>query len=271
MTLVLDSGSPRNDYKQVADSRPDVDGFIRYIAAPGDWRRLSPTELQACFATRLKMGVVHEVNRGERLALGASAGTADGRTAKPLLDELNWPNWRPVYCASDVDMAESQYPAGLAYVIAHSQATGRLPGVYGESGLGHYCEQRGVFFTWNTNATSWSSQSNPDAELQQHYDPRPVTPGTDANDVWRNDWGGYHPSMPSFATLNRRTMTDEELVKAIQQEFVNSDARFNATVLPKIDAILNEVDPVGQAAGKPGQGPDHLRTQIDEIATKLGT
>lgn len=271
MTTVLDSGAPRNDYDQVAQTRPEVDGWVRYLAHAGDWRRLTQGELQRCWASGKKMAVVHEVNRGEQLHLGYDVGYRHGLDIKPELDAMNWPLWRPCYCASDVDEDPRNYWSCLQYVLGHSHATGRLPGVYGESGLAAFCEGSGVFFSWLTNASSWSQTPSPNSELQQHWNPRPLTHDTDENTVRQLDWGGYHPAMPSFESwISMPAATPEEVTKIVQQEFVNFEARYQAAVVPKLDAILVNVDAVGVAAGKPGQGPDFLSKKVDRIAEKVG-
>lgn len=166
-------------------------GVIGYVG--GDPKKcVTRPEVDAFHAAGLVVATVHERT--------ASWTSWDGKAANAAADLLGQPLDRPIYFASDTDIAPGDYPKVSARLA--SEPGPRPKGIYGESGLVEFCLDAGTAtHGWLTSATSWSSAPAPRACLRQLYAGKeytargvvqhPVIPGTDTNLVLLEDWGQW--------------------------------------------------------------------------------
>ena len=133
-------------------------GVARYLS-PDASKNLSLQERDALLAQGLSIVLVWEAT-STRLAQGAAAGAADGRTANAQANTLSYPSNCVLYYACDFDAQPSAYPAIEAYLRA-AAAQGRQVGIYGGIHVVEAMLQSGAAaYAWQTVAWSQGKVSS---------------------------------------------------------------------------------------------------------------
>lgn len=149
-------------------------GVARYLS-PDASKNLSLQERDALLAQGLSIVLVWEWY-ANRIAGGAAAGAADGRTANAQADILGYPKNACLYYACDFDAQPSAYEAMEAYLRA-AGAQGRTVGIYGGLHVVEAMLQSGAArYGWQTVAWSQGKLSSI-AHLYQRIRPTLPSPG----------------------------------------------------------------------------------------------
>lgn len=107
------------------------DFAIRYLVPASYGKAITKKEAETLSAAGLKIGCCWETT-ASRARLGASAGMADGKTAKQLAEDIDVPTNAIIYFAVDYDAPAADFGAIEAYLRAAAAAcTPYRVGVYG--------------------------------------------------------------------------------------------------------------------------------------------
>jgi hypothetical protein len=140
-----------------------IAGVIRYVSQEPS-KNLTAEEAAGYLAAGLTVTAVYEDGTTDYTG-GEAGGEQHGQVAMALLDAIGYPTDRALYAAVDTQIPETDYPTGLAYVVATCAASGRMGGVYGPDAFVRYCMSNGV--TYGFNAAGWSDGVANAAQIQQ--------------------------------------------------------------------------------------------------------
>ena len=175
----------RPDAADYSFSRPNIaelaQAGIKLVArylSHTDAKNLTASEAQALHAAGIGILLNWESVEGRPLG-GAATGTADGRDAATLAEQIGAPHGLTIYYSCDTDTSASQWPIIADYYDAARKATeGRYAvGVYGEADLIDYLHKRGVVTgEWQTYA--WSNgRVSANADLFQYLNNQSIGGG----------------------------------------------------------------------------------------------
>lgn len=170
-------------------------GYVGYVSTVDHRKNLTLELVRDLAGHGLAGALVHENGTGYQSWNPAGAND--------LADALGWPRDRPIYYTEDTDIDPGVYPAVYA-ALELAAHVGRPAGIYGESGLVQYANDRGVAFGWIAASSAWSHTPAPAAALRQLVG-SPIA-GTDRNDMLRVDYG-QHPAPKPPPREDRMNLT----------------------------------------------------------------
>jgi hypothetical protein len=195
MAIILDyaNGRPPGGAKQLKAA--GVAGCIRYIKpAKFQWpKALTPLEVIDITWNGLGLAFNYENNALDYRGSYA-AGKANGFEAYVAMNELSQGDPHiPVYVSIDTEVQVDDFDTARQYVEGFKSSCRHRIGVYGESALIAFLQQRGdCEFGWLSESTSFPSDPSAKLHLKQTYGKSvPGLPnfGYDYNDSLAVDWG----------------------------------------------------------------------------------
>ena len=131
------------------------------------WKALSAAEANGLLDAGLAVMLCWETS-ADRVKGGASAGNADGTTAKALAEAMGIPAGTAIYFAADYNVPESDFSAVYEYLYAASIVLKPYEvGLYGHEKLVHTMAQRSVCkHFWQCCA--WSNTLDASTEVWQY-------------------------------------------------------------------------------------------------------
>lgn len=107
------------------------------------------SEYQSYMAAKKSVGLFYEDNPKDGFG-GATTGTAKGKIAKAILQQIGWQAGRPVHFTFDFNAGAfpSSYSTFYDCAAAFAAEIGAPPAVYCDAWLGAYMHTKGVQYIW---------------------------------------------------------------------------------------------------------------------------
>jgi hypothetical protein len=172
-------------------------GAVRYGGFPGRRKCTTAAELRDFDAHGLGMAIVFEDTETTWRG-GYGAGQSAAQRTRNHLDDIGFPQNRPIYMAIDQDVVTGvQFDVMVDFLRGAASVVGsHLIGPYGEADVIDRARGAGLA-AWSWQTPAWSGGRRTDATLYQRLD-KVYVGGVqcDVSDVLQEDWGQHNRSKP---------------------------------------------------------------------------
>lgn len=231
--------------------RAGIKSVGRYIAidAEHDGRDMSRAEFLNLTLHDISVWLIGERGAGNGAVLqgGYANGHLYGQYYKLCAAEYPWPTSRPIYLATDVDVASWQLPNAIEHYRGFADGVApHPPGAYGGRLLLRALrDELGFRYLYNSNASYWDHGVPPldDVDIQQGFG-GPLA-DTDHCTCYSPDWGQFPITDPKELDMGA---TPEEITNYIMSPAGDKFVRFLS------GGIRNEI--VGDSGNDPAGSPD---------------
>lgn len=202
MAQVLDYSAGFPGAKSIRDA--GYPGAVRYGGFPGRRKCTTAAELRDFDAHGLGMAIVFEDTETTWRG-GYGAGRSGAQRTRNHLNDIGFPQNRPIYMAVDQDVVTTgEFSTMLDFLRGAASVVGpKLIGPYGEADVIDRAREAGLA-TWAWQTAAWSGKRHTNATLYQHVGTVYVGGVTcDYNDVLAADWGQHNAVLPKRRQTHR--------------------------------------------------------------------